>query len=86
MKAEGLVEYSQVGYVLFMDIASGFTTTGINRQALDWLERGFEVHDPNLPYIPVFPTFYNLHGEARFQDLLKRMNYPEDVLARLLGK
>jgi len=82
--AEWLVECSNESYVPFWEVAQNYTIVGMNQQALDWLERGFEEHDPNMPYVPVFPTFDGLHEEPRFQDLLKRMNFPEDVISRIL--
>ena len=43
-----------------------------------WLERGFEVRDPNMPYISVDPTYDPLRAEPRFQALLRKMNLPAD--------
>jgi hypothetical protein len=46
-------------------------------EALEWLERAFETRDPNMPYIAL-PVFDPLRSDPRFQDLLRRMNLPED--------
>jgi hypothetical protein len=46
-------------------------------EALEWLERAFETRDPNMPYITL-PVFDPLRSDPRFQDLLRRMNLPED--------
>jgi tetratricopeptide (TPR) repeat protein len=47
-------------------------------QALVWLEKGFEIGDPNMPYI-MEPGFIEILGdEPRFQDLLRKMNLPLD--------
>jgi len=43
--------------------------------AIDWLEKAYEDHEPNLPYIGV-PQFDPLHSDPRFQDLLRRMGLP----------
>ena len=45
---------------------------------IDWLEKSFEEHDPNLPYATI-PIFESLHSHPRFKDLLRKMNLPVDV-------
>ncbi len=66
--------------------AFNYITAGMNQQALDCLESGFENRDPNTPYIGVMPYHDSLRNEPRFQDLLRRMNFPEDVLAGYLNE
>ena len=36
-----------------VDVSSLYLYPGDTGWALDWLERGYEVRDPNLPYIGV---------------------------------
>jgi serine/threonine-protein kinase len=48
-------------------------------RAMDWLEKAFEVRDPNQPYITLCPTFDPLRDDPRFQDLLRRMNLPTNA-------
>ena len=57
-------------------VAVLYVRAGENDLGLDWLDRAFEYHDPNMPYIGVVPTFDSLRGDPRFQDLLRRMNLP----------
>jgi hypothetical protein len=57
---------------------------GKTQQALDRLEREFEERDPHTPYLGVNYA-KSLRDEPRFQDLLRRMNLPEDVIARILN-
>jgi len=45
-------------------------------QALDWLEKAYAEHDYWLAFVKVEPRFALLHDHPRFQDLLRRMNYP----------
>jgi hypothetical protein len=46
-------------------------------QALDWLERGYEFHDPNMPYITtVFANIEPLKDNPRFIELLMKMKLP----------
>jgi tetratricopeptide (TPR) repeat protein len=47
-----------------------------NEQALDWLERAFDSHNPNLPGINNRRPFDPLRAHPRFQTLLRRMNLP----------
>ena len=44
--------------------------------ALDWLERGYELRNQNMPYISVAPVFDPVRDHPRFRALLQRMNLP----------
>jgi serine/threonine-protein kinase len=47
-------------------------------KSLEWLEKGYEIKDPNMPYIKGHGIIDNLlHDDPRFQDLLRRMNLPQ---------
>jgi hypothetical protein len=46
----------------------------MKKEALEWLEKAYLAHDPNMPYISVDPIFDNLRDGPGFQDLLRRMN------------
>jgi TolB-like protein/Tfp pilus assembly protein PilF len=49
---------------------------GNKSKVFELLEKGYEIRDPNMPYI-VEPIFVDLLGdEPRFQDLLRKMNLP----------
>jgi hypothetical protein len=43
-------------------------------RSLDWLEKGYELHDPNMPYISSLPFFSDLRSDPRYRALLKKMN------------
>lgn len=45
--------------------------------ALDWLQRAYEEHDDPMYSIKVDPQFDSLRSDPRFQDLLRRMNFPQ---------
>jgi tetratricopeptide (TPR) repeat protein len=64
-------------YVLPTDIAMVYALAGEIGRALDWLERGFEEHDPYMPYLSGDPVFDPLRENPRFQALLRRMNLPQ---------
>ena len=74
LAADTLAARSRTTYVLTTDTAGLYARAGKNDRAVEWLERGFEVRDPNMPYIGVIPVFDSLRDDPRFQDLLRRMN------------
>jgi tetratricopeptide (TPR) repeat protein len=60
-----------------MDMAMRYIYTNLPDKALDWLEKGFEIHDPTMPYIATHcfnldPLFSN----PRFLAIAKKMNLP----------
>jgi len=71
--AETLVTRSRTTYVTPWQIATLYTRAGKNSEALDWLEKAYQAHDQNMPYISVDPIFDDLRKEPRFQDILRRM-------------
>jgi TolB-like protein/Tfp pilus assembly protein PilF len=61
--------------VSVMDLAMRYLYTNQPDKAMDWLEKGFEIHDPNMPYITTH--CYNLDQlftNPRFIDIVKKMN------------
>jgi serine/threonine protein kinase len=75
--AETLAERSKTTFVTPWQIATLYTRAGINNEALEWLDKAYQTHDPNMPYISVDPIFDPLRNEPRFQDLLRRMKLPK---------
>ena len=57
-----------------IDIADSYLLGGDKAGAIRWLERSYEEHDPNLPYIACFPHWDALRSEPGFRDILRRMN------------
>ncbi len=58
-------------------VAIYFSLAGEEQQALDWLERAFDEHDPNLTHCGLIFAHKDLHDQPRFQRLLRRMNLPQ---------
>ena len=58
-------------------IAVAFARAGEDALALDWLDKAFEIHDPNMPYAFVWPYWETLRSNPRFQALRRKMNLPE---------
>lgn len=72
--AEYLIERSQVTHVTPWQIGTLYTRGGMKDLALDWLEKAYLTHDPNMPYIRIDPIFDYMHDDPRFLELLKKMN------------
>jgi serine/threonine protein kinase len=49
---------------------------GDKDEAFAWLEKAYEVRDPQLTYLKVGPKFTPLRSDTRYQDLLRRMGLP----------
>jgi adenylate cyclase len=71
--AETLAVRSRTTYVPPWQIGTLYTRAGKKDKALEWLEKAYEAHDPNMPYLSVDPIFDILRDDPRFQDLLRRM-------------
>jgi tetratricopeptide (TPR) repeat protein len=63
--------YIRPGY-----LAEVYTNLGEKDEALFWLERGYREHDVWLALLKVWPRFDPLRTDPRFQNLVKRMNFP----------
>jgi TolB-like protein/Tfp pilus assembly protein PilF/predicted Ser/Thr protein kinase len=74
--AETLAAISQQVYIGPCFIAYPYAAAGETEKALECLKKGFEIGDPNMPYMAE-PIFADLLGdEPRYQDLLRQMNLP----------
>jgi len=56
--------------------AEAFVSLGEKDESLRWLERGYKERDAWLGLLKVWPPFDPLRSDPRFQDLLRRMNFP----------
>jgi len=80
--AETLIARSSTAFVTPWQIGTLYTRAGKNDEALEWLEKAYEAHDSNMPSISVDPIFDGLRDDPRFQDLLRRMNFPDKRINR----
>jgi TolB-like protein/Tfp pilus assembly protein PilF len=62
---------------LGQDIALVYVGLGEKDKAFDWLERDFKARSGVLQFVRSFPEFESLRSDARYADLLRRMNLPE---------
>jgi adenylate cyclase len=74
--ADALEARSRKTLVLPWDVASWYAYAGDKDLCLHWLERAYEVRDPNLPYMGT-PDWDSVRSDPRFRDLLKRMKLPD---------
>jgi tetratricopeptide (TPR) repeat protein len=74
--AEMMIERSRTTFVTPWRIGTMFTRAGKTDEAVEWLEKAYEAHDPNMPSVFVDPIFDFLRGDPRFQELLRKMNFP----------
>jgi tetratricopeptide (TPR) repeat protein len=74
---ERLREASKREYVSPMSMAVAYARLGKAEQVLAWLEEAYRQRDPVLSGLKVDPLFDFLRSNPRFQDLLRRMNFPD---------
>ena len=67
--------YGKPDGVRAITIAGTYFAAGEKDLAIDWFEKAYEDHEPNLPYIGR-PYWNPLRTETRFLDLLRKMNLP----------
>ena len=70
-----MADAARTGYVPSTAFAVVHLGLGEFDRALDWLERGAEGHDPPLTSIKVHPVYDPLRGSARFQSLVRALNF-----------
>jgi serine/threonine protein kinase/TolB-like protein/Tfp pilus assembly protein PilF len=71
-----LNDVSKQIYVSPYNIAQIYAGLGEKDQALAWLERAFAERSTWMTYLKVDPGLDSLRSDPRFQDLLRRMNFP----------
>ena len=72
-----LEKYIEYNPISAMDIAMRYIMANQPDKAMDWIEKGFELHDPQITYITATGRFYEqLFGNPRFIDIVEKMNLP----------
>jgi TolB-like protein len=71
-----LIERSRETYVPAYTIALIYAGLGERDQALAWLERAYQARSTCMKWLKVWPLLDNLRSDPRFQDLVRRMNFP----------
>lgn len=57
-------------------LAALYATAGNKDEALRWLEVAYERRVSNLAWVKTSSVWRPLHGDARYEDLLRRMKFP----------
>jgi len=77
--ADTLAAFSQEAFLSPWFIAFIYAASGDKEKTLEWLDKGYEIKDPNMPYISGHGIIDSLlHEEPRFQELLRKMNLQVD--------
>ena len=75
--AEALAAIWQQSYFAPMMIAQPYGAAGEMEKALEWVEKAYEIGDPNLPYLGGEGIVQSLlRDDSRFQELLRKMKLP----------
>jgi serine/threonine protein kinase/tetratricopeptide (TPR) repeat protein len=72
-----LKELSKSKYVSSIDLAMIYIALDDKEKAIALLEKGYEEGADRLSSLKVDPVFKSLRSDHRFQDLLRKMNFPE---------
>jgi tetratricopeptide (TPR) repeat protein len=74
---KNLEEFAENNPISPIDIAIRYIMANQPYKAMEWIEKGFEIHDPNMPYITTrMYCFDPLFTNPRFIDIIKKMNLP----------
>jgi Flp pilus assembly protein TadD len=74
---EELLKLSTERYVSPYNIALIYNGLNERDETLAWLEKGYEQRDPKMVFLRVEPKWNNLRADPRFQDLLRRVGFPQ---------
>jgi hypothetical protein len=75
--AKKLEENLKKSYLQPVWIARSYAHAGDKKNALIWLEKAYEERDPLMTNLSTSTDWVNLRGEKGFENLLKRMNFPQ---------
>jgi tetratricopeptide (TPR) repeat protein len=62
-------------YVSPYNVARAYAAGGDGISALEWLERAYQEHNPDLIELTREPSFEGLHSDAKFGDLVRRIGW-----------
>jgi len=70
-----LLKLSTTRFVPPDHLALIYNGLGETDKTFEWLEKGYEQHDPKMAFLKVEPKWNNLRSDPRFIDLMRRMNF-----------
>src|SRR5262249_43052704 len=71
-----LIARSRQHYVMAHWMAEIFACLNQTDEAFSWLERAYFERSAWSPYLKVYPVLDNLRSDPRYQELVRRMNFP----------
>jgi serine/threonine protein kinase/Tfp pilus assembly protein PilF len=71
-----LLGLSKRQYIPETSLAVIYQGLGERDRALEWLEKAWEEHAPGACILKVDPRYDSLRSDPRFQNILRRMNFP----------
>ena len=72
-----LEKYAENNYISFFDMSIRYIIANQPDKAMDYLEKGFELHDPQMTYITATGRYFDqLFGNPRFIAICEKMNLP----------
>jgi len=83
---EELKARSKQSYVPWFYIAAIYAGLGEQDQAIANLEKAYQQHEQGLAVMKREPMFDPLRSDARFQELLRRMNLPREAPTAALAR
>jgi len=72
------LELSKEEFIWPGSIAVIYIGLGEKDKAFEWLEKSYEQREGWMTHLKVDPMFDSLRSDPRFQDLLKRVNFPDN--------
>jgi TolB-like protein len=78
LEADTLLAQSKTNFINLWEIACIYACAGNKERTIDMLERAYEMHDPNAPFI-LYPIFDFIRNDLRFQELCRKMNLPYKI-------
>ncbi len=67
---------AQNGLFSPFDMAVSYMFADWPDKAMDWIEKGFEMHNHQMPYISSGFIFEPLYDNPRFIEIIQKMNLP----------
>ena len=77
MVLEKLRTMSRTSYISAFTFAIVHVGLGQKDHAFLWLQKAYEERSPELVVLKVDPRFDSLRSDPRYEDLLRRMNFPQ---------
>jgi eukaryotic-like serine/threonine-protein kinase len=75
--AKELKDLSSHAYVDFYEVAEIYAGLGDKDEAFRLLEKAYEEHSSNMPFLAVDIFWYGMRSDPRYADLLRRMGLPQ---------